>query len=340
MTSVSLRDDWLALLAAQPGGSVFLHPEMLAEPILHAHRGPGGELASLAAFAPKVVPGVVKLRGVRLVGDQILGDTGPEAMAAFKATVDRLCETADCVLVEDVEVGSPVWEALAGHQTEKPQPHWRIVFPETPGDYWAEQFSKKARYNLRRSCRLLDHTVTCYRRPEDVEAFLTHAAAVSRASWQAKRFGVRVRGTDAERVTLGTAARLGALRSYVLFHHDQPLAFVLGYQWNGRYAYEEIAYDAAWAKQSPGSVLLVGLIDDLIGRDTPREVDFGLGDAEYKRLFGNRQTASGPQLVVAPRWRPRLAVRLAGWRRGLARLVRCVGGRLNLWPTLRRLYRR
>ena len=93
------------------------------------------------------------------------------------------------------------------------------------------------------------------------------------------------------------AAR-GAFRSYLLEHQGRPTAFVIGTQVNGCYNYEQLAYDPAYAAHSPGTVLLFRLLEDLIARDPPRVLDFGDGEAEYKRLFANAESRSGPVILA------------------------------------------
>ena len=48
----------------------------------------------------------------------------------------------------------------------------------------------------------------------------------------------------------------------------------------------EIGYDARLARFSPGAVLLFLLVEDLTLHRRPRVVNFGIGDAHYKREFG------------------------------------------------------
>src|SRR5439155_10462813 len=125
-------------------------------------------------------------------------------------------------------------------------------------------------------------------------------------------------------------ASQGALRAYVLEQNERPLAFEVGVQWKGCFVLEETAYDSAYAPQSPGTVLLFRILQDLVARDTPRLVDFGFGDGEYNRLFANQQTVSGSVLLLPRRLRPMLAVWVERFRRSMSRGFRAASSGLRI----------
>ena len=85
---------------------------------------------------------------------------------------------------------------------------------------------------------------------------------------------------------------MGILRAYVLRVGGQSCAFVLGYQYRGIFHYSDVAYDEELAHASPGILLLQYLMQDLTSWNPPKLVNFGIGDALYKRLFSNSQTDS------------------------------------------------
>jgi hypothetical protein len=316
-----------------------------------------GAFRSLAVLAEKVirlrpVPGVPWgpfLRGRRLVGNQVLGLSGEGRLDYFFGQMAAALSAGefDCVLFEDIAVGSSLWTALsradvgAGFAVVHPaevQPHWWIDFPERPEEYWG-QFSGKARYNFRRMAKKLDPVVTCYRDLGDVPIFLEKASAVSCRSWQGRRIGLRVQNSPREKTFWEFVAAQEAMRSYILEKGGEPVAFVMGIQWNHCYSYEEIGYDHALSESSPGIVLLLRILEDLVAHETPRRFDFGFGDGAYKRLFANRQTSSGPVLAVSRRWRPTAAIWLERSSRGVARAAQAGLRRVGLWSKFRRLYR-
>jgi hypothetical protein len=361
-------ETWLDSLEESPAAGVYLHPNVafavrgkVSPTLVYAARGAAGPLSGAASaavlteknFRARILPGLpwgVTLKGWRLLGSQLLGVNDRPALEAFVDALSALLGGggADCVLVDDLEVDSPLWAAMmraaaarkfAAYQPARPQPHWWITLPERPEEYW-QQLSKKTRYNLRRSARTFEHSIVCVRREDEVAEFLGKAHRVSSVSWQSKRRGLRVRNTEDERQFWASVARVGGLRSYLLEHGGRPVAFVLGVQWKGRFVYEEIAYDPAFGEHSPGTVLLFRVLEDLLARDPPRLFDFGSGDGGYKQVFANRQTLTGPVLLTRRGFRPRLAIWLSQSGRAASCVLRKAAHAFGLSRVLRRLYRR
>ncbi len=93
----------------------------------------------------------------------------------------------------------------------------------------------------------------------------------------------------------------------------------------GVFHYEQIGHDAAIAKfSSPGTSLLYRLVKRLYERDTPKCVDFGEGEAEYKKALSNHITYTQSVLIVRNRlgWRVHFGLmRLARWMKGTVVVV-------------------
>lgn len=364
-----LRRDWQNQLARAGSGGIYLHPEWVLslpdrdQSVLyvgpHAPEG-GGASPCLALLRPKSIhlgrrgrlPGLLSLHGFYLVRDQLLGETNGTGARAFVddliGWLDSRETRAEFVLFEDTLVDSPLWKCLQEASKDgraavwypyPPQAHYFIRFPDPPELYW-KRFSGKARYNLRAAARKLPHRVIQYTRPEQVAEFLARANAISGRSWQGKRLGLRMQDSPESRREYGFLAAQGAWRSYILEHEDQPLAFQLGFQWNGCFMLEETGYVQAYAHQSPGSVLMFRVVEDLLAHQTPSLCDFGAGDGAYKRFYGTEQTVSGPVLLVRRSPRTRAVLGLHRLSRGAGRGLRTLLKGLRLHSYVRNLYRK
>ncbi len=62
-------------------------------------------------------------------------------------------------------------------------------------------------------------------------------------------------------------------------------SFIIGYQYNHTFYYQEIGYDPEWSRFSVGTVLLMLVLEDLFNISRPEIIDFGAGDHEYKEYF-------------------------------------------------------
>lgn len=353
------RDAWLKLLGSDVASTVYLHPDLArARDAWYYARGSGDALSALAVLVPKELririgglPSGMVLRGRKVVGDRLLGDGRSGEAEVFLDEVARLLESdrAECVCFDDLEVGSPLWRAANAleasgrvrvfHHPAVPQPHWWIRFPSTPARYW-ERFSSKSRNTLRRRAKKLAHRLVRVCRPSEVVEFLRKAEHVSRRSWQGQRLGARVRNDERQRRFLTALAERGALRSYLLESETEPIAFLLGVQDRDRFRYEEVGFDGAYEKRSPGTVLLYRVLEDLLAGDCPPLFDFGAGDAGYKQFFGNMRTMSGPLVIAGRTLRPTAAFALDRAHRLAEDGARYLLRRTGLYQQVRRLYRR
>jgi hypothetical protein len=76
-----------------------------------------------------------------------------------------------------------------------------------------------------------------------------------------------------------------------------------------RFFYEILGYDPDLASHSPGLVLLVKLLEDLVATGEADILDFGAGDADYKRLFGTSSFEEVSMFLVRRRLYAQGAVR-------------------------------
>jgi Acetyltransferase (GNAT) domain len=81
----------------------------------------------------------------------------------------------------------------------------------------------------------------------------------------------------------------GRLRCYIVYASGTPCAYLRGEFIDDTYYYETPGFDPQYSKLSPGLVLLVWAIRDLIEQTSCKNFDFGHGGDTwgYKSKFGN-----------------------------------------------------
>jgi Acetyltransferase (GNAT) domain len=77
----------------------------------------------------------------------------------------------------------------------------------------------------------------------------------------------------------------GWTRVGVAWLQGRPIAAQLWFVANGRAEIYKVAYDEAYKDYSPGTVLMARLAQDAMQDDRVHEVDFLVGDDEYKRIW-------------------------------------------------------
>jgi len=345
--------DWRRLYDADARAAPLRHPDCVLSEIEHqpATQTPpvliaaeqGGECIGIGALVPKWVSSrqlgglriPLRWKGLRLAGGDWLrsGNSPADLPLVLTALNHVLAVGAGFLLVQDVEVGSPLEDALSRgvpatwsqFRHAGVQPHHRIQLPADKREYWS-RFSGKTLSTMRR--KLKKFGVTRLERITDISQvprFLEIAHHISLNTWQTRQLGLRVRNDASELHLLSTLAQHGYLRCYLWFSNGEPVAFIVGNQDKGCFHYEEVGYATPFAKYSPGQTMLAQVIDDLIEFQRPEWFDFGGGDADYKQLFANHTSQSGTVWLFPPTLRNRagLAQLWASWhaRRWARRIV-------------------
>jgi len=357
---------WQKLFDRDPCACILQHPEVVLTELRHQGRsrpGPpvfiqcdrGAETVAVAILVPKSTGGEKKfgplwsLNGYRLAGNRLLGHPTVEEQTQVLIEVARVLKSsrADFLLVENIESSDGFLSLVAGNlhgltlfRPDQAQRRLKIELPKSIDDYYAG-FSSKSRGTLRRKARLFGECrLERIDRPDQVADFLRESSKISANSWQHDLLGERI-ASDSSQLELLTALAIeSALRSYLLWKADTPVSFVIATQYKGVLMFEETAYDRKFAKESPGQVLLMKMLEDLFEHDRPRVFDFGGGDADYKRKFGNVESESGNIWLLPPGFRSRVIVAYLRSRRSLNRCLRSVLAKTGLLKLVRRKTRR
>ena len=345
----ALKDEWNSLLARAIAPRELQHdhavirltmtaPAATFEPRFVVVRI-AGEVRCIAPFYVQRtdVPlrlSVIKLasagaRVLRLCGDRVLLHRDQEPGTALHAVFDalgRMRTSFDLLWVYTQRLADPLWAFVKAPESRSsfkpivtsalPDRLHGLRFEGTFDHYLTEVRSKPgfAGKTIRRFWR--DNAGRCaivrVSEPDQVETFLAGVDRVYNRSWQGLTYGKQTRNDRADVERLRAVAALGHLRSYLLTEDGEAIAFVVGFQYRGRYTYEETGFDPARSAVSPGSVLTHGVVEDLFRHDTPVELDFGFGDGAYKRTFGNcTEDVCSMYLVPFGRWRVILGMQQA-----------------------------
>ena len=133
-----------------------------------------------------------------------------------------------------------------------------------------------------------------YSTPQDAPVFYALARAVSAKTYQDRLLGLGLPDTATFRAELHEHAARGMMRGYLLFHREQPIAFGYCAGVGDCLRFFFTGYDPAFADWSPGIILVHEMLRSIAGEGRFTLVDFGSGEAQYKRLFatGSRLCAT------------------------------------------------
>ncbi|MGI9509524.1 MAG: GNAT family N-acetyltransferase [Geminicoccaceae bacterium] len=278
------------------------------------------------------------------------------ALGFLTAAGDRLGQSGAVLGIEGLSTECAFHRLLADNpkvtgnflvmQQGEAYAHQRIDMPETLEDYLSglgSRSKKSLRYSRRRLFRDFADDVSLKRcsADEDIPNFLDQAIAISKTTYQWHLLGLGLRRGDVLEERMRFAAKRGWLRCYLLECAGKPAAFMLAYQYQGRFYYTDVGYDPEFARWSVGSVLQLLVMEELYEQpDRPEQFDFATGYGEHKARFGNASSEEANWLLL-PR-SLRNTVLLGAYKRldGLANLATSTADRIGVKQTLKRTMRR
>jgi hypothetical protein len=241
----------------------------------------------------------------------------PEDPVAYELLFRELSagETGfDSVYLEDVAVDSALWNfvetnpivrrSFSRYVPDAPSPRVLLRLGGSFEEYLGK-FSSKHRQTLKRKVRKFQDVAPSethmlrFSDPDQVDAFLDQAVKISRRTYQWTLLGEGLRGGENVRRHLGFLAKNGWLRSYLLVGKGEPCAFLVGFQYGPCYYLYDMGYDPGWRDYSVGTVLQMGIIEDLFSYNRPAVYDLG-EYGTHKQEFATDHYSQGKIFLFRP----------------------------------------
>ena len=170
--------------------------------------------------------------------------------------------------------------------------HDHLYFVDLDGsfDAYLQRRSAKSRQNLKRSVKRFTDgnpgALEIATEPQAMAGFHQEAVAISRHTYQERMLNAGLPATAEFLQAMERAAERGDARGYLLRDRQgQAIAFAWCSARGDTMVYEVIGYLPQHADQSPGTVLLYLILEDLFALGKHRLLDFGSGSAFYKEAF-------------------------------------------------------
>jgi hypothetical protein len=234
------------------------------------------------------------VKEVTILGASVLGEVNSDTIEEFLTIIVNEWDF-DLIRSGEIIVNSPLHAAITHLKGVKrfgrrDSVRWLIRLPESFDSYLKSLRSstrKSITQQLRTFERKMPFEFHVIDRPEQVDTFLRDGERISRMTYQ-WNVGQRLCNDGSTREGYVRLARAGNLRCYIIYVEGRPCTFARG-ELSGRfYNYETPGFDPQYHKLSPGVVLLMWIIRDLIENTDCEVFDFGTGgdNKGYKSRFG------------------------------------------------------
>ena len=256
-------------------------------------------------YAPRV-------RSLTVVYGGVLGDLDDEGAEVVLGALRRHLASGevDVLRLRNVDTGSPLRRAVGGtssilHEHGAPTAsHWELAVPNSY-DAFLASLSPSTLKSVRRYSRRLEKSFgdrlsfRIFRGASEGDRVFTDLAAVARKTYQ-HALGVAFAQSEFERRIERLLMNRGWFRAYVLYLDGEPISFWHGHAYRGAFFIGIPGYDPAYTDLRVGNYVLYRLIEDLCADDAIDTLDFGWGEAEYKRRLSTRSRLEQDVHLFAP----------------------------------------
>ncbi len=267
-------------------------------------------LAAGLGYAKLALP---PMRCLTFVGGGPIGDQSRESVAVLLRSVETSLKTkeADVAWFHQVQCGSSMHgaiEKMGGLLCRDFFPsfndHWSVRLPHTYEEF-LRQRSKKTRQDIRRCAKRLQGLfddqmiIRRFREPQDIDRVMADTEAIAQRTYlRGLSAGFTVNQETRERMLL--YAKEGSLRVHILYVGDRPIAFWHGFFYGRTFYPWTIGYDPEYHEVHPGLFLLQKVVEDLCAEQAADVMDFGAGDAHYKRDWADENHREVSMYLFAP----------------------------------------
>jgi hypothetical protein len=205
---------------------------------------------------------------------------------------------ADVVLMGHLKIDSEMYDLsrnispiLCRDFVTSPKAH-RIKSLIQDGNGFKNILSSAAKIKYKKCANKMNKTyknryeVKCYKDLSELEIIMNDSEAIARKTYH-RGLGVGFNDNEETRKRFDLALRKNWLRVYILYIDGSPVAFWNGMLYKNIFYTGDTGYDHEFHYFAVGTFLLMKLMEDIFNTGDATALDYGLGDAEYKRQLSD-----------------------------------------------------
>jgi CelD/BcsL family acetyltransferase involved in cellulose biosynthesis len=253
---------------------------------------------------------------------------------------------AQVAVLHEIPIASPLFAAIrrAGWRACRDLApdrnlRWSVAIPDGYDAYLrgrSARLRKTVRHAANRLHRELGSALEVRRFTDacDLERLFEDLETVAARTYQ-RRLGSGFHATPATRAEIAHAMGRGWFRAYVLYVGRIPCAFTYGIRHRGTYHSGATGFDPR-LRLGTGDYLMNREIEDLCADPEIHRLDFGFGDADYKRRYADESHEEATIRLYAPTARAIVCNAGRAALAGLDRGLRAAARSLRLFDAVRR----
>jgi CelD/BcsL family acetyltransferase involved in cellulose biosynthesis len=209
-----------------------------------------------------------------------------------------------------------------------------------------QTMSSKTRSTMKRKVRNFEEFCggelrwRVFRTPDEMRTYLSVACELARKTYQERLFDSGLPDTEEFRRDALALAAQDAVRAFLLFHGEKPIAYLYTPAPDGFLVYNYLGYDPEYATHSPGTVLQYLAFEMLYVEQRYPLYYWGYGYSQTKKVFSTGEVLGADIFYFRPTLRNHAAVRLHYALDRLSERVGMLLDGLSLKRTIRRWLKR
>jgi hypothetical protein len=254
------------------------------------------------------------LRCITVVHGGVVG-SAPGVRGMIASLLETLSgDEAEAAFLHRVAVDSPLYSEATRQvglarrdRSAHPTRHWAADLPDS-FDAFQKGLPKSLRGNVRRDGRKLVEAVgdrieiRHFRAEEDLERMIADLEHVASKTYQ-RGLGAGFRA-ESERPLVRCAIERGWFNAWIMYIDGAPCAFEIGHVYAGTFFSAAKGFDPASGRHNIGTFLQMRMLKQLCENTEVHTVDFGFGDAAYKRRCATRGWDETDLTLYSPSLRP------------------------------------
>ena len=207
-------------------------------------------------------------------------------------------KVADLILFRNLPIKSMLFEAgrsipffMQRDFIIQPSVHWQIKLPDSFNDYFS-QLSRRTRSNFNNYSNRVrktfkgEYEIKIITHADHIEMIFNDLESIAQKTYHRQLgFGFFNTVENKKRFKLGFDK--GWLKVYILYIKNKPVAYWVGWKYREVFYTDYTGYDSDYNNYRVGNFLLLKIIEDCCNDEIVRTIDFGFGDAQYKRILSN-----------------------------------------------------
>ncbi len=246
-----------------------------------------------------------RVRKLTFIHAGFLGEPSPETAKVLVDSIDHSLRSGEACAAYFNQIRTD--SALYQFANNLPGMFSRDRFPTTQThrsmrvpdsiDAFYQTLSPKVRKNQRWQAKKLiqdfkgNVRIDCISKQDEFDRMFRDLDEIAKKTYQ-RGLGAGFIPNKETRQLMQAQSDKGQLRTYILYIEDKPCAFWIAVVYGKTFHSSAMGYDPNYAKYSPGMFLIMKVIEGLCVKQDNNavvEIDFGLGDAQYKQILGTNE---------------------------------------------------